>query len=99
MVEKEDVAVFECKVEAFPFDDDTVRWSLPDHPGGPHGWDNKKEVVVSLANKTSTLRIHFANRFDSGRVVCTADNGVEGKLAQKSSRLIVNRKHINFDFM
>ena len=45
-----------------------------------------------MVNKTSTLLIHFANRFDSGRVLCQASNGVGEVVRRSFSRLIVHRK-------
>ena len=95
-MEKKEVAVFQCQVEANPFDEATIHWALPDHPDGPPGWDNKKEIRVNLENKTSTLSIHFATRRDSGRVVCQASNGVKNVVATKETELIVDRKNPRF---
>ncbi len=44
MVESKAVARFECRVRANPFTEETVRWDLPDRPGGPAAWEPKKEV-------------------------------------------------------
>ena len=44
MVESKAVARFECRVRANPFTEETVRWDLPDRPGGQAAWEPKKEV-------------------------------------------------------
>ena len=89
------MAEFRCSVDANPFDEDTISWTLPDRPGGFLAWRNRKEVIVDAANKTSVLRIHFANREDMGRVVCSANNGVKGKEKAKTTRLVVHREFKN----
>ena len=91
-VVEEQVAEFHCSVDANPFTEDTVSWSLPDRPGGFLAWRNRKEVIVDPLNKTSVLKIHFVNRDDMGRVVCSANNGVRGLERSKTSRLTVLRK-------
>lgn len=92
-VEKKERAVFTCKIEANPFREDTIQWDLPDHPGGPNAWKNKKEVNVDLKNKTSTLILHFPRREERGRVECRASNGVRGIVDKQYSFLVINRKN------
>lgn len=92
VVEKKEVAKFICKVDANPFTEKTVQWSLPDHPRGNRGWENKKEVKVNLEEGTSTLLLHYPNRYDRGRVVCSATNGVKNMVVEDSSRLTINRE-------
>ncbi len=95
MVEFKEVARFECRVKANPFTETTVKWSLPDHPGGRAGWVNKEEVIVDEEEGVSTLLLHFAGRAEAGRVVCTADNGVGeeegGAMVRRERALIVQR--------
>ncbi len=97
VVEKQTpVAQFVCSVESNPFSEDTVQWDLPDRRGGFPAWSSKREVKVDLVKKTSTLLLHFVDRHDAGRVVCSADNGVKGLVGREASRetrLVVHRKY------
>lgn len=76
IIEEDEVATFSCTADGNPFDEDTIRWDLPDRQGGAITWANRKEITVDDRTKTSTMKIHFVNRFDAGRVVCSVGNGV-----------------------
>ena len=73
-VEEDQVATFTCAADGHPFDEDTIKWDLPHQK--LIRWNNRKDVSVDLEKKVSTLKIHFANRHDAGRVVCSVGNGV-----------------------
>ena len=87
-------AEFRCKVDANPFDINTVVWDLPDRPGGANAWTHRSSLEIVLSTQTSVLTIRKVKRGDAGRVICRATNGLKGVVQVKTTKLIVNRKKI-----
>jgi len=86
---------FSCGFDANPFTEKTVKWSLPDRPGGEGEWVKRAEIDVDILAKVSTMTLHFPNKGDGGRVKCEADNGVEdvrGRIADAVADLTVYRE-------
>jgi hypothetical protein len=95
-VDEGGLAEFRCKIEANPFDENTVKWDMPDRPeddgpvGPGHHWRDR--IDISVINQTSILRLRGIDKSDTGLVVCTTSNGVKGVIKTASTNLVVNRK-------
>ncbi len=111
-VDEGGLAEFRCEIEANPFDDKTITWELPDHPYLKLGnrprinpnlidWRDRSDISVDMHEKTSILRLRGIDRFDTGRVLCKASNGVKDDMKVGATALVVNRKlnHIIHDFI
>lgn len=89
-----DIAEFRCQVDANPLGEDSIHWYLPDHPNDAepgHDWRDRSQITFLPSEMTSVLRLTGIERSDTGRVVCTASNGVQDVIKSSASYLTVNR--------
>ena len=95
-VDEGEAAHFKCLVDANPLTEATIDWYLPDHPNEAepgHDWRDRSQITFDPEEMSSTLKITGIERSDTGRVVCTASNGLEDKIETASSYLTVNRNY------